>query len=73
MSPRFYKLVDPLDLRKLTPTRIECYLWNEFFDEDNGALYSALSEIASFVGAISRSRRVFPVGAVGNRTYGPDA
>ena len=32
-------------------------------------LYCALSEIASFVGAISRSRHAFPVGAVSNRTY----
>ena len=42
-------------------------------DENQPNLYSALSEITSFVGAILRSRRVFPVGAVGNRTYGPDA
>ena len=32
-------------------------------------IYSALSEVASFVGAISRSRHAFPVGAVSNRTY----
>ncbi len=32
--------------------------------KDSGVVYSALSEIASTVGAISRSRPMFPVGAI---------